>query len=51
MRIIAQPDVQKRLVEMGFIPVGNTREQFGAFLAAEHAGWAKIVQASGAKVD
>ena len=51
VKIIAQPDVQKRLVEMGFIPVGNSREQFGAFLTREHASWAKIVQASGAKVD
>jgi tripartite-type tricarboxylate transporter receptor subunit TctC len=51
VRIIAQPDVQKRLIEMGFIPVGNSREQFGAFLASEYANWAKIVQASGAKVD
>ncbi len=37
--------------EMGFIPVGSSREQFGSFLAAEHANWAKIVQASGAKVE
>jgi tripartite-type tricarboxylate transporter receptor subunit TctC len=51
VRIIAQPDVQKRLIEMGFIPVGNSREQFGRFLASEYANWAKIVQASGAKVD
>jgi tripartite-type tricarboxylate transporter receptor subunit TctC len=51
VKILAQPDVQKRLVEMGFIPVGSSREQFGAFLAAEHANWARIVQASGAKAD
>ena len=51
VKIIAQPDVQKRLIEMGFIPVGNTRDQFAAFLSAEYAKWAKIVQASGAKVD
>ena len=51
VKIIGQPDVQKRLVEMGFIPVGNSREQFSAFLAKEHASWAKIVEASGAKVD
>jgi tripartite-type tricarboxylate transporter receptor subunit TctC len=50
-KIIAQPEVNKRLVEMGFIPVGNTREQFGAFLRAEYANWAKIVQASGAKAE
>jgi tripartite-type tricarboxylate transporter receptor subunit TctC len=51
MKIIADPDVQKRLIEMGFIPVGNTRDQFAGFLSAEYAKWAKIVQASGAKVD
>jgi tripartite-type tricarboxylate transporter receptor subunit TctC len=49
--IIAQPEVQKRLVDMGFIPVGNSREQFGAFLKAEYANWAKIVQVSGAKAE
>ena len=50
-KIIAQPDVQKRLVDMGFIPVGNSREAFGAFLKSELASWEKIVKASGAKVD
>jgi tripartite-type tricarboxylate transporter receptor subunit TctC len=50
-KIIAQPEVQKRLIEMGFIPVGNSREQFARFLVAEYANWAKIVQASGAKVE
>jgi tripartite-type tricarboxylate transporter receptor subunit TctC len=50
-KIIAQPDVNKRLVDMGFIPVGNSREQFARFLAAEYANWAKIVQASGARVE
>ena len=47
-------DVQlhiKRLIEIGFIPVGSSREQFAAFLAAEYANWAKIVQAAGAKVE
>jgi tripartite-type tricarboxylate transporter receptor subunit TctC len=51
MKIIAQPEVNKRLIEMGFIPVGSSREQFATFLAKEYASWAKIVQASGAKVD
>ncbi len=49
--IIARPDVQTRLVELGFIPVGSSREEFDGFLKAEYAKWAKIVQASGAKVE
>lgn len=51
VKIIAQPEVNKRLIEMGFIPVGNSRGQFASFLTAEYSSWAKIVQDSGAKVD
>ena len=51
VKIITQPEVQKRLIEIGFIPVGSSREQFGSFLATEYANWAKIVKASGAKVE
>jgi len=50
-KILAQPDVQKRLVDMGFIAVGSSREEFARFLTAEYASWAKIVQSSGAKVE
>ena len=50
-KIIAQPDVQRRLTDMGFIPVGNSREQLESFLVAEYANWAKIVQVSGARVE
>ena len=50
-KIPAQPDVQKRLVDMGFIAVGSSREEFAHFLIAEYANWAKIVQSSGAKVE
>lgn len=51
MKIIATPEVNKRLVDMGFVPVGNSREAFGAFLKREHAAWQKAVQVSGAKVE
>lgn len=50
-KILAQPDVQKRLVDMGFIAVGSSREEFARFLTTEYASWAKIVQSSGAKVE
>ena len=43
--------MQKRMSELAFIPVGDTPEQFTAFIKAENAKWAKAVKESGAKVD
>lgn len=33
------------------LPMGNTPEQFAAFVVADIAKWAKIGKASGAKVE
>jgi tripartite-type tricarboxylate transporter receptor subunit TctC len=48
---LEQPDTKKRLSELAFIAVGDTPEQFAAFIKAESAKWAKAVKESGAKVD
>ena len=50
-KALEQPEMQKRMSELAFIPVGDTPEQFTAFIKAENAKWAKAVKASGAKVD
>lgn len=50
-RILNQPEVKERLTALAFIPVGDSREQFAAFIKAEMAKWAKVVKDSGAKVD
>jgi len=36
---------------MGAQTMGNTPEQFGGFVRAEIARWAKVVKASGARID
>jgi tripartite-type tricarboxylate transporter receptor subunit TctC len=51
VKIINMPDVQKKLLELGAEPVGDTPEQFGAFVKSEVAKWGDVVKKSGAKVD
>ncbi len=51
VQALGQPDTRRRLSELAFIPVGDTAEQFAAFIKAENAKWAKAVRDSGAKVE
>jgi tripartite-type tricarboxylate transporter receptor subunit TctC len=46
---IQQPDMRQRLDTEGAIPVGDSSEQFSAFVRSEIARWAKVVKFSGAK--
>jgi len=45
------PEMIERLSTQGAQPVGNTPEEFTEFVRAEIAKWAKVVKASGARVD
>lgn len=46
---LQQADMRQRLETEGAIPVGNSPEQFSAFVQSEIARWAKVVKFSGAK--
>jgi tripartite-type tricarboxylate transporter receptor subunit TctC len=50
-RALLSPAVNAKLVAQGADPVGNTPEQFAVFIKSETAKWAKVVKASGAKID
>ena len=41
---LRQPDVRKKLADLGLEPVGDTPEQFGAVIKAESAKWGDIVK-------
>ena len=44
-------EMKERLAGQGAVAVGNTPEQYGEFVKTEIAKWAKVVKASGAKID
>jgi tripartite-type tricarboxylate transporter receptor subunit TctC len=45
------PDMQKKLLDQGAEPVGNTPEEFQAMLKDEVARWAEVVKISGARAE
>jgi len=51
VKALQRPEVRERLAAEAAEPVGNTPEQFQAFIKAEIARWAPVVKASGARPD
>jgi tripartite-type tricarboxylate transporter receptor subunit TctC len=49
MRGLQRRETQERLQELGFDMAGGTPAQFGSWIVAETAKWAKVVKESGAK--
>ena len=50
-KALSAPEIKQRLEGQGAIPSGNTSAEFAKHIADETAKWAKVVKASGAKVD
>ena len=50
-RIVASPEVKQRLQDLGFDPVANTPDEFGARIKSEIARWAKVIQDANIKAD
>ncbi|HEX5130183.1 MAG TPA: tripartite tricarboxylate transporter substrate binding protein [Usitatibacter sp.] len=50
-KALADPGIREKMNRMGAEPVGNTPEEFAAFIRTEADKYAKLIRASGAKVD
>jgi tripartite-type tricarboxylate transporter receptor subunit TctC len=50
VKIIALAEIKQRLAVLGFEPVASTPEEFAKHLKVEFATWAKVIRASGIKV-
>jgi tripartite-type tricarboxylate transporter receptor subunit TctC len=51
VKVLAQPDVRKRISDQGAEVYSETPEQFAAFIQAEGIKWGKVVRDSGASLD
>ena len=48
---LRSPQVREKLTPLGAILVGNTPDEFRAYILSEEAKWAEVVRVSGAKLE
>jgi tripartite-type tricarboxylate transporter receptor subunit TctC len=51
VRTLKLPNVRDTLLSQSTEPVGNTPQEFAAFMRSEHAKWAKVIKAAKVKVE
>ncbi|MCE9640604.1 MAG: tripartite tricarboxylate transporter substrate binding protein [Betaproteobacteria bacterium] len=51
VKIINAPDVRKRLIDLGFVPVGNTPQEFAEVIKFQVGKWSKIVKDAGIRAE
>ena len=51
VKSLAIPEVKERIVALGADPVGNTPEEFGAFIRKEIATWSKVIKEVGITIE
>jgi tripartite-type tricarboxylate transporter receptor subunit TctC len=51
VKMVATPEVRQRLEALGFAPVANTPDEFGARIKSEIAKWGKVVRDANIRAD
>ncbi len=51
VKILAAPDLRDKLKSQGFEPVGNTPDQFAAYIKSEIAKWGKVIRDAGIRAE
>jgi len=50
-KVVRSKEISDKLVEMGYLPVANTPEQFDAFIRSETTKWARVIKQAGMQID
>lgn len=51
VRVVAMPDVQKRMIELGLQPSGTPPAKLASSLNADYAYWGRVIRELGVKLD
>ncbi|WP_225784281.1 tripartite tricarboxylate transporter substrate binding protein [Xenophilus sp. Marseille-Q4582] len=51
VKVLRLPDVQRKLVELGLQPVGNSVEEFSRISRSEYEKWSRIAKANHIRID
>lgn len=51
LKVIAMPDIKQRLAAVGFVPIGDTPEEFAAYLKSESEKWGKVIRDGNIKLN
>ena len=51
VQVLSEPEVQEKFRVLGLDIIGNTPDEFAAFLKKDIVKWAKVVKDSGAKAN
>jgi tripartite-type tricarboxylate transporter receptor subunit TctC len=50
VQALAQAEVKEKLAQLGLDPIGNSPDEFGAWIKAETAKWAKVIRDANIKM-